>query len=51
MSKDAIYKIMISCSLNLRICSEAELQIILGQLVEYLGHTNTVIYGAAFNEV
>jgi len=34
-----------------RTCSEVERQIILGQLVEYLGHTNTVIYGAASNEL
>ncbi|KAF2678362.1 hypothetical protein K458DRAFT_348412 [Lentithecium fluviatile CBS 122367] len=34
-----------------RLCREVELEIILGQLVEYLGHTNTVIYGAAFNEL
>lgn len=34
-----------------RTCSGEELQIILGQLVEYLGHTNTVIYGAAYNEL
>jgi serine/threonine-protein kinase ATR len=34
-----------------RTCGEIERQIILGQLVEYLGHTNTVIYGAAFNEL
>lgn len=34
-----------------RTCSGEELHIILGQLVEYLGHTNTVIYGAAYNEL
>ncbi|KAF1978386.1 hypothetical protein BU23DRAFT_586870 [Bimuria novae-zelandiae CBS 107.79] len=34
-----------------RTCGGEELQIILGQLVEYLGHTNTVIYGAAYNEL
>ena len=34
-----------------RICTGEELHIILGQLVEYLGHPNTVIYGAAYNEL
>lgn len=34
-----------------RVCSEVERQIILGQLVEYLGHTNTVIHGTAANEL
>lgn len=34
-----------------RTCSGEELHLILAQLVEYLGHTNTVVYGAAYNEL
>jgi serine/threonine-protein kinase ATR len=43
--------LIIAYGLAARTCSEVELEIILGQLVDYLGHTNTVIYGAAFNEL
>lgn len=34
-----------------RVCGEDELPIILLQLVEYLGHTNALICGMAYNEV
>lgn len=34
-----------------RVCGEDELPIILLQLVEYLGHTNALICGMAFNEL
>lgn len=42
---------MLAATYDSRTCSEVEREIVLGQLVDYLGHTNTVIYGAAFNEV
>ncbi|CAI6340552.1 unnamed protein product [Periconia digitata] len=34
-----------------RVCGQVERQIILGQLVNYLGHPNTVICGVAYNEL
>lgn len=38
-------------NIRLRVCGEDELPIILLQLVEYLGHTNALICGMAYNEV
>ena len=35
----------------LRISEDRELNLVLLRLVEYLGHTNQIISGAAFNEV
>jgi hypothetical protein len=34
-----------------RVSADRELNLVLLRLVEYLGHTNQIVSGAAFNEV
>ena len=33
------------------VCSDEELNLVLLRLVEYLGHTNSLVHGAAYVEV
>ncbi len=33
------------------ICNDEELNIVLLRLVEYLGHTNSLVHGVAYDEV